>query len=96
MANARSSYYWNRCREKLKKIFSSKWIETCEICGQNWILSFHHRHKRRCYYSQPELLGDFNQVLLLCDSHHDLLEKSPTLTKEWFLKLRGDNDEVKY
>lgn len=79
---------WNKVRAKLKKLFASKGIVRCELCGGTFALSFHHRHKRIFYYSQPELLGDFNQVVLVCCKCHDKLEVDKNLTKQAFERLR--------
>jgi len=46
--------------ERLKKLYSLKGITRCEICGSEFILSFHHKHKRRWYKTKPELLHSFD------------------------------------
>lgn len=75
----------------LRKLFHDKGITTCEICGENFFLSFAHRHKRRWYYDKPvKLLWDFNQVIIACILCHNDIEKSKELTEQTFLKLRGD------
>lgn len=75
---------------KLKILFESKNIFFCEICGSGDFLSYAHRHKRIFYRRCPELLSDFNQVLLLCTMPcHQLLERDKKLTEDTFLRLRG-------
>lgn len=76
---------WIKARSKLKKEFESKGIIRCEICGSNYILSFHHRRKRR--YGNEHI---FKNVILLCATHHHELEYNKELTKEWFEKLRNN------
>ena len=75
---------WQKARKRLKKEFEQKGITHCEICGSTFALSFHHRHKRR--YGDKH---DFENVILLCATHHQELEHNRTLTKSWFDKLRG-------
>lgn len=79
---------------KLKKIYFSKGITACELkfegCWHDNGLSFAHRHKRIWYKSQPELLEDFNQTILACVQCHQRIERSRELTKEMFIKLRGE------
>lgn len=79
---------WKKQREKLKVIFQEKGMTRCELCGSNFILSFHHRHKRWLYIRRKELLGDFNQVILVYAKHHELLERDKELTEYYFKKLR--------
>lgn len=74
---------WKKARVHLKKEFEKKGIVCCEICGSNFILSFHHRHKRR--YGDLHI---FQNVILLCAKHHNQLEYDKELTKKWFDKLR--------
>ena len=74
---------WDRARKKLKKEFREKDIMQCEICGSSYIMSFHHRNKRRYKDSHT-----FENVILLCAKHHNELEYNRELTKRWFDKLR--------
>lgn len=63
-----------------------------EALKRNFNLSFHHRHKRDWYKqfsNEKELLGSFNQVLLLGQYYHDKLEYDSELTKKYFEILRG-------
>jgi len=84
--------YWSKQVKKLTKEFESKGVTTCEIrlpgCWINNTLGFAHKHKRRWYYDKPELLGDFNQVLLACTSCHQKIENNKNLTELLFKKLR--------
>jgi hypothetical protein len=79
---------WNDERKKLKVLFESLGITHCEImlpgCWFNNALGFAHRHKRKWYYDKPELLGDFNQVLLACNICHDKIEDDVELTEKYF------------
>ena len=76
--------------KKLKEIFTEKKIYNCELCHSPFFCSFHHRHKRLFYRSCPELLSDFNQVVLLCAKCHDEAERDKEHTKDIFMKLRGE------
>lgn len=87
---------------KLKEEFQDLGVISCEICGSEWALSWHHRHKRQWYRGKEWLLSDIRQVLLLCPNHHDMLERSRALSNETFKKyrsqehmsyLRGKNSE---
>jgi hypothetical protein len=73
---------------KLKEIFMDKGITQCELCGSTFALSFAHKHKRVWYREFPELLADFNQVLLLCVPCHEKIEYNKELTAEIFERLR--------
>jgi len=86
--------YWNKCKKELKEVFQEKGITTCEMrwphdCFNNNFLSFAHRKKRREYYSEPEKLKDFNEVLLLCQTAHNMIEYNRDLTDKLFKELRG-------
>ena len=58
---------WNKVRSQLKKEFSAKGIEFCEMCGRRDYLSFAHRLKRRFITDEVEL----KMVALLCMSNPD-------------------------
>ena len=75
---------WVRDRAKLKIEFQEKGITSCEICGSTYILSFHHRRKRR--FNDPHI---FSKVILTCARCHGILEKDKKLTAYWFNLLRG-------
>lgn len=77
-----------KTNKQLKQLFLDKGITNCERCGNDNFLSFAHKHKRRWYYDKPELLADFNQVLLLCIPCHQQIEYNKELTKKWFNELR--------
>jgi len=86
--------WWLMPNKKLKKIYLDKEITRCELCGSTFILSWHHRHKRRFYNLNKEALADFNQTILLCARCHDRLEKDKEETRETFKRLRGDEDII--
>ena len=79
--------------KKLVKLFQDKGIMTCELklkgcMGGIW-LSFAHLHKRTWYYDKdPDLLSDFNQVVVACMNCHQVIEKDAELTKQMFEILR--------
>ncbi len=73
---------------RLKAEYQKRGITTCELCGSDFGLSFHHRYQRYYYIDKPELLGDFNQSLLLCIPCHKKLHEDKELNKETFNKLR--------
>lgn len=75
---------WEKARKRLKKEFEKKGITSCEICGSTYIISFHHRHKRR---ENDEHI--FKNVILLCERHHRKFEDSRSLTELWFDILRS-------
>jgi len=81
--------------KKLKELFTEKRIRDCEIglegcCGNYLGLQFCHRKKRSWYYSRPELLSDFKQVVLGCPVCHNRIEHNPKLTEEVFKRLRPE------
>jgi hypothetical protein len=82
--------------QKLKRIYVEKDITVCELkfenCWRDNGLSWAHRHKRIFYKSRPELLEDFNQTILACIECHQKIERSRELTKEMFIKLRGEEE----
>ena len=75
---------WKKARAKLKKEFQDKGITRCELCSQDFALSFHHRHKRK--ENDPHT---FENVILVCGSCHHKLEFDKELTSKWFKELRG-------
>lgn len=79
---------------KLKRLYLEKGITNCELmlpgCWINDGLTFAHRHKRIWYKSQPDKLTDFNQTVLSCIGCHMKIEYDRELTKEMFIKLRGE------
>jgi hypothetical protein len=81
---------WNT--EKIKWKFFDKGIISCEArlpgCV-NFMLSFHHRRKRRHYLNKGDLINEFNEVILVCCECHEKLEQDSQLTKEVFNRLRG-------
>jgi len=85
---------WEADRKKLKEVFADKGMVYCEArlpgCLVNNFLSFHHRHKRIWYKrkGRERLLGSFNQVILVCQSCHDLLENNKELSNKIFKELR--------
>ena len=78
----------NSANIKIKKIFLNKDIRFCEVCGSGSFLTISHRHKRRWYLDKPELLYDFNQVLLLCVNCHEKIEYNKDANEWLFNKLR--------
>lgn len=67
-------------------------ITQAQAIKRNFNLSFHHRHKRDWYKqfeNEEELLGDFDQVLLLGQYYHNKLEYDFELTEKYFNILRG-------
>ena len=85
---------WETDRRNLKEIYNDKWITSCEAqlpgCMRNNFLSFHHRHKRKFYKERgnEDLLGEFNQTILICANCHDKLEDDRKATREIFSQLR--------
>ena len=79
--------------KKLVKLFRDKEIMSCELkfgnCTRDWGMTFAHLHKRRWYYDKdPDLLADFNQVIIACLNCHQVIEKDAELTKQMFEILR--------
>ena len=76
---------WVKARAKLKIEFQEKGITCCEVwgCANTYYMSFHHRHKRR--FNDPHT---FENVILVCGKHHEILEKDKELTAYWFNILR--------
>lgn len=77
---------------KLKKIFLSHGITQCEYCGSDNYLGFAHRHKRVWYRSNLGNLYKFNQVLLLCQVCHEMIEYNAERTDHLFTALRGPEE----
>ena len=79
---------WNDARKKLKKIYESKGITSCELrfpyCSGSSFLSFAHRYKR----NDPRCESTFKGTLLACISCHQQIEYDRSLTREMFRKLR--------
>jgi hypothetical protein len=67
-------------------------IHSCELrllgCTGALYLTPAHRHKRLWYKKRPELLWDFNQVIMACVNCHQKIESNQELTEEAFNKLR--------
>lgn len=92
----------------VKPEFEKRGINYCEVCkwlhdrgkitdeevrANQIFLGFAHRHKRVWYKSRPELLFSFNQILMACQKHHfDFLEWDRESAENWFLRLRGEDD----
>lgn len=79
--------------KEIAELFAMNFINYCEAdfpheCSP--FLTIAHRHKRAWYYSQPELLSDFNQVAKLCVQSHDMIEHDAEATEELFIRLRGE------
>jgi hypothetical protein len=78
---------------KLKKLFIEKGIVKCELTGLKFALAYAHRHPRVWYYSKPELLYAWEQVLLLSqEAHQKMDDRSQTTEAEKeaiFIRLRG-------
>ena len=78
--------------KKLKETFFNKEIRSCEArlegCQGNMFLTLAHRHKRRWYYGQEDLLSDFNQVILACVNCHSKMEYNKELTETIFERQR--------
>ena len=76
---------------RLKKTFAGS--KTCEIqlegCLKTWPLQFCHRHKRIWYKGDVELLADYKQVVVGCQSCHEKIEHDEELTEATFNRLRG-------
>ena len=75
--------------KKIKEVFAEREIFNCELDHSIFFLSPHHRHKRLWYRGKPELLSEFNQVILVCAKDHDELERNKEYSKEVFMRLRG-------
>ena len=79
--------------KRLKKEYERRQITRCEICGNDFGLSWHHK-KKRLYYYTHEGLGEFSETLLLCQSCHDKLESDNKLSDYYFKKLRYENNKI--
>lgn len=96
---AKRDQEWQRIRRGVWEMFSRwKAITVCELrisqhCTLYYNKSFAHRHKRRWYYDKPELLGDFNQVILACTACHDMIEYDRELSDEVFRQLRDEREK---
>ena len=83
-----------KANEILKNLFEDREVKACEInlpgCMNTFALSWHHRHKRIWYRSQPEKLSEWKQAILACAKCHHFCEQDAELTEEVFQRLRGD------
>ena len=77
----------------LKEKFLELGIVRCEITGRDWCLNFCHKSKRIEYRSCPEKLSDINEVLLLTQPIHNLIENDRKLTSDLFKCLRPIGSE---
>lgn len=84
---------WEVARAKLKIIYQSHRMTTCEFvgedgkrCGSDNYLTFAHRNKRNDL--EPGDLGSVQETLLLCTDHHQLIEYDKDETARLFELLR--------
>ena len=87
---------WANTRRKHKKIVKelfadTKWCENPD-CLNGTFMAPAHRHNIRHYRSNPELLSDRNQVIMLCEICHQEIESNKEKTEELFSKLRGEDE----
>lgn len=73
--------------KRLAEIYREKGITECEICGSEWGLSWHHKHRRN-YYKNVEGLSDFNETILLCIKCHNKYKPDSEETIDLFNKFR--------
>ena len=77
----------------------------CEVCylehkegkrtkpnSKCWPLDPAHRHERRDYYSNPEMLWTRNQVIIAGRDHHQKMDRDKAYREEVFIKLRGKDE----
>lgn len=85
-------YNGQKLNRTLKELFIYKGISYCEAqlpgCN-NFNLTFAHRHKRRWYQNNQDLLSDYQQVILACLKCHMKMEADADLTKIVFERKRG-------
>lgn len=86
-----------RANKILKEIFENRGIIECELklpgCWRNSALGFAHKEKRWKYIRWPEGLSDFNQVLLVCNPCHDIIEVDREKTLYFFRVLRDERKD---
>ena len=79
-------------RKRIAVIAQEKGLSRCEIdlhgCTRTWPLAPAHRHKRTWYKGDVELLSNFSEWVVACQTCHDAIEHNPTLTEEVFTRLR--------
>jgi hypothetical protein len=80
--------------KKIAEMWENMGINSCEAmidenCTRNYGLTNCHRHTRIYYYSQPELLYDYTQVIRACLACHIFMEGKKQLTETIFEVLRG-------
>ena len=78
--------------KRIAEMWKEKGIYYCEVhlpgCLKNWPLQNCHKNKRDYYYSKPEKLYDYNEVVRACQNCHNLLEHDKKLTEKVFNDLR--------
>ena len=78
--------------QKIAALWAYHGVDYCEA---DWphecspFLTNAHRHKRNFYYTQPELLHDFNQVARLCVGSHQYLEHRREENEAFFNRIRS-------
>lgn len=87
---------WELDRARLKIVYQSHNITSCEYvdvqghrCGLNNFLTFAHDDKRRNL--STEEIASFWNTLLLCLTHHQLIENDREETERLFRLLRSKN-----
>jgi len=81
-----------KARKMIATIAEEKGLTRCEIqlqgCTQTWPLAPAHLHKRAWYQGDAELLADYNQWVVACNTCHNTIEHNSELTKQVFERLR--------
>jgi hypothetical protein len=81
-----------KANREIAEMFAMNCIEYCEADFPHdcdGMLTNAHRNKRSWYYTQPELLSDFNQVARLCVTAHQYLEHRREENEAFFIRIRG-------
>ena len=82
-----------KANRKLAELWMARDILWCEYpwphdCKQGMGLHNAHKKKRVEYRSEPEKLWAYEEVVRVCQSAHDRMEKSRIHTREVFNELR--------
>ena len=64
---------WERDKKRLIKKYKHAGITRCEVCGGDWILSFHHLDRR----SSGRAENTFDGTRLLCAQCHHNADNAP-------------------
>ena len=91
-----------KANKKIAQLWIDNDIQFCEVCpvlyrlghldwGCLFASSNAHRNNRIWYYSHPERLWEFKQVVRACIPSHNFIDNEmPEIKEQVFIELRGE------